>query len=594
MNVSKLSLSFIFLIALSYTAFAFLLTQTTTDDAYFTTSNVQLPFYANVSTALDENITKAELYHNINGTYKLNQTLHFVNSTGKNISTSFNLSDVPDDTDFKWSISVYSNTSSTANTTTNRTGHVEYAPVISYILPTDANISQSQTAPITFNVTKNASASTAVYQCYLFTNETGVWLNQEFTEVGSELNHTFSHFWPEKLGMIYNIRCDEKNLPLVFKWAGANRTLSIGATSPTITNGVAEGLYTRNNSLYFNWTISSTVAGNCNIYHNTNGSWNLNFTNNYNSNANFTKTITTPVNATGQQTYVVGLKCNTTTGLSMDAVNVSFISDNEFPRIENLTNSSVGGTCRSWMVYWNTSETTYGNITYNYTGSVVVPSDGSNGTRHKANFTFDIPNQDIWFNVTACDLAGNCNRSTGNKVFKTPLPVCNGYSAYAMRDYEINMSTVQTQSGADIIYYFNASNQGNPWVTYVSGASAHAGYLVTNGSVVWLYTSVNKTWNMRNAVTDAPALGNFTFYSGNNFVGFLNNRTAYNITKHLNASFIFMAAYNNTDQSYKDFGYNFTWNNKTTFQRGQHDAVWIYSPKNITWNRTDINNLGVN
>ena len=247
----------------------------------------------------------------------------------------------------------------------------------------------------------------------------------------------------------------------------------------------------------------------------------------------------------------------------------------------------------------------------------VVFSNSTKSQNHSYIFDFGF-NAEIthYMNITTCDTAGNCN-TTAQSNFPTPARICGGWSQYGIYDSIINLSKIQNQSGADLVYFWNATNQN--WVFFTAGLSTNGGVDVGIGThypVVHLFENTNSTWyrnttkpldfyhynvssvsNFVSILTDYD-FGNLSWSFGNtskNFPSFI-NESATNAIKFGPFNITSFAGYNNSKQGYVNHIFNFTWANATLLEPCPlrtdtgtcMETFLVASDFNVTWNGTAI------
>ena len=215
--------------------------------------------------------------------------------------------------------------------------------------------------------------------------------------------------------------------------------------------------------------------------------------------------------------------------------------------------------------------------------------------------------------------------------FDTPARVCSDWTQYAIYDSKINLSTLQNQTGADLVYVWNASSQN--WVFFTAGLTSNGGLTVGKSTIfhaVHLFENTNSTWfrNVTNpgnynynltsvsnwvSISTHLNFGNlsYTFQNASGTTGTENsghypsvinltsgdNRNGgTNGTKFGPFNITFFAGYNNSKQDYVSHLFNFTWANLTILEpcptRVNKDTcmevLWVATSFNVTWNGTTI------
>ena len=634
-----------------YSVCAITVTTGTVDDTYAFTDDFVVSFDVTVGGTTD-NISKVELWANLNGSnWNRNQTKYYGNVTGANYTVKFNISNIPDNYSLDYAAIVYVNASydgtedggngsayglyepqistnqSAVAYSDNQTIEVHYHPITILIEPTTASWKPNSTNLFKFNVSKNVSAvdynnGTEVYQCDFYTNQTDSWVVQKSFEVKDTETQNFTHeFVTDLLGVIWNIQCREKkdNAVADFGKVSVNNTINIDSTSPIITAVTNNGSYNNNSNFTINFSIVDTNLQVCKMYSNLNWSHTQEavpneFLGDFNDTAtmsgenntrtysgaqvaarNFTNTFSVP--PANNTNYTVNILCNDSAGNSAWAItNLTFIQDQVNPVAPIFSNYSYPGSCTVFALnFTNSREYTNSTLTYNYSGTN-VSSDSTGFSRNGTfliEFNTSYDRRRFLWDVTVCDQAGNCNTSVDNNVW-SPLPLCTGYSAYTVtQDRTMKQLANISETGGEILYWFNSTAQGSPWVTFVNGSTSNSGVNLTNGTVVWVYNANASQWDRDvTAVTGIPGW-NVSMYAGHNFFGLFQARTAWNLSFTMNQSvpsmnFTWGAVWNNTDQSYASFGHNMTWFNDTLFTPERYEAVWAYSYVNTTYNKTGM------
>jgi len=574
----------------------------TEDNFQFLADNLNLKVVVNASG--DDNISRIDLFHNINGSWEINST-QTIDNTTRSVIVMFNLSGVADDTTFKWGVTVYNRTDGDRENVSvrsdNRTAFVDYAPVVKLEGPADSGWMGDTLVGFDINVTRNASGTinaTAVYQCQIYNNNSpnnngsGVWRAIASVQVGGTNRSNVSTDLPQTAGLIWNARCYEKNDEPVYAFASSNFTIKVDSITPVITQVTAQAGFDNDNSYGVNWSIVEANPSTCVLYHNGNTTWNSNHSRSYFT--NFTDIIV-PITNTSQTGTVVSsnIYCSDSVGhVAWGSSNLTFTEDTVYPTLVVGKNNSVDDSCTGFRMNNTANEPVNATFLTNYTGSNVYDrlSDYSISRESVINFNNSYRRRTFIWNMSVCDQAGNCNDSKVNYNVRSLLPLCTGFSAYSMTETSRTMSNLTDESGAEISYWWNHANQR--WTTFVDGATTNQEVNIVNGSAIWFYTSTGSQWDrledQNQNLTGPP--WNTSLGAGHNFVGLYGDRTAYNLSLSFKApteiNFTWGSAFNNTAQRYVDFGWNLTWNNLTNFEFGIADVIHIWSATNTTWNRT--------
>src|SRR3989344_244095 len=238
--------------------------QTPSDEFDSTDRTIQFNYTVND----DGWITNCSIYTNISGTWGINQTNYFII---KNMTLSFDINNVPDDSSFKWNILCYDFASSpnSAWATSNRTASIDNPPpVLSELSPQSwvedsikiINLSSYVSDSDSDDLTYNSSSPTHI-SVELDENTGMVILTPETNWYGSE-NITF--YISDSDGEII-----EDNVLLT--------VTQEGDTAPRFISISPDSNYTDNDGYFFltpNVTDDYALV-NVSLYSNTNGSWQL-------------------------------------------------------------------------------------------------------------------------------------------------------------------------------------------------------------------------------------------------------------------------------------------------------------------------------
>ena len=586
------------------------------------------------------NITQIELMTTIDGTWIANQT-HSVASTTAGISKTFTInkfgnSSIADGTDLIYSCrgTQYKNLSGSNNeavvtstfSSENQTINIDYPPTIRLNSPADA--SWTNAADDLFNFTVNSSYTSGTnFFCQQWSNGTGTWAVSigSFNVINST-PYTFRNQLLELSDVRWGIRCQEGGDANVGNFS-INRTLRIDRTDPAVS------LDSPSTGNYFSsipnitYTLTELHTNSCSLF--------VNDTLNITERTVFTNfTITDAVD--GVYSAIVG--CNDTANNRVNSSSTLFILDTTFPAITGVGNLSVSGSADKRFFNFSADEDV--NVTIFYGTTVGVTSNQINSTFHKIqNMTiggFEENTQYFW-NITACDRAGNCNNtgaSLGQFDFTFPWKLLTGWSYYGVWDSKINFSDILDATESEFVYYWNQTNQ--EWVFATSGGSSNmnfevgistgTGRGVTARHVVVIFEEVNSTWD-RNTTNSGYYHYNIT--TGDNFIKLPTDYSFGNFSNSLlNSSFtagtvsgyrlgvtlsqtpgntsqigsfnagglvynmteFWFSAYNNTGVTWEPYWvYNQTAENNTVLTiPGPHEVMWMFAEDNLTWNSTNV------
>jgi hypothetical protein len=591
-------------------------------DGSYDLDGVDIIVNITVTPSTGQNITNISLWTNI-GTYSRNQTITYSGAglTDTSRTVGFIINALPnaslaDGTDLKWAIEVWTNGTTQANWTENRTINIEYPPTVTLNLP--ANNQWSNASEDTFNFTAvSAFTSNNVFHCDLWANDSGTWTQKRggFTALNNT-DYTLTLQLEELSEIVWGIKCAEGGDPNVYNFS-INRTIKIDRTPPAISLSypTENTTYsTINTNIPFNWTVTELNLDSCSFYVNDT----LNSTEfTVGENASYL------LNASdGVYTFRIG--CNDSAANIANISKRNLIIDTDFPSLENIGNSSVSG--RADGRFFNFTSDEEVNYTIYY-GTTTTPSNSVSSSERATiinvtiNDTF-VENTVYYFNITVCDIAGNCNTSgktddVPQGSFTYPFKLLTGWSYYGVYDAKINFSVILDQTEAEYVYYWNQT--GQEWIYATSGGTSNMGFEVGTAvgrQVIALYESVNSTW-ARN--TTNSGFYNYNFTVGDNFLKLSTDYTFGNLSRSfLNGSYIegtiagyeygigdltqtpegmnynlsdfWYSAYNNSAVTW-DEGYIYNWsyrNNTVLSPFGFGEVVWVNAPANITWNGTSI------
>ena len=581
------------------------------------------------------NITKIDLLTSIKGglNWTINQTFTPTRVVGVEVVANFTINkignnSIADGTNLLYGCSATQikdgfSTPTSEKSSTNRTINVEYPPLVTINKPANNNWSQTQTATLSWTVT-SAFDSGIAYSTRIWTNESGTWNPRTGAiQATNDTAVTKTYFFNEKSNIVWSVQAIQSNDANVFNFS-VNRTIRIDTTNPVISVSTANANRTTNdNTLSFTFTPTDLNLDTIRVFSNTSGTWRTNFTNNTADDGIVSGAeVTIDFNSTqADGFYIWSVVANDSSARETSTVNYSLIIDTTAPTISVVTNVSVVDKCDQRNITFTTSELTNASLAYdtdiNVADGTNVVSSPTKTTSHGLVLDFDF-NGEIthYFNITATDLAGNTVSPTTQTTFQTPARVCAGWSQYAVYDAFVNLSTIQNQSGADLVYFWNQTNQ--EWVFKTAGLTSNdavnVGYK-TGYHVVHLFENTNSTW-LRN--TTNSGIFNYNVSSVNNFISIPSYYNFGNLTESFGnttfrfPSFInvsannftlfgpfnitFFAGYNNTAQDYVSHIFNFTWANVTilepcpnrAFKETCMETFWVASDFNVTWNGTAI------
>jgi len=502
----------------------------------------------------------------------------------------------------------------------NRTLNIERPPAITLNTPADNNWSKNKRVNVSWLVSSAYGSNVAPFPCQVWTNETGVWTSK--TGGINVDNNTYYNLYvdfQERADLRWGVKCQDANDGNVWNMS-SNRTIRIDTSTPTISS------VTPTNNSYL------SVDNNLTIVFTPSDTTNLSGVKVYlQGKENYTNTslisgtqITHRINVTlPDAKYNFSIWANDSSGRTYTTGNYTVTIDRTVPSIGLFLNytASIGNEtyCDQVNITWDTNEST------NYTVYIDTDTEVSGGNVFRAsNFTL---NHSVIFdfnysgeishsmNISVCDQSDNCNYS--QRTFITPARVCAGWSQYAIYDSVINLSVIQNQSGADLVYFWNATDQ--TWTYFTAGLTANRKVAVgknTDYHVVHLYENINSTWyrNQSGATTlykynvtstanfiNVPGIfnfGNLTYSFMNtskDYPSFINNEYT-NFSNYGPFNITYFAGYNNSVQDYVSHIFNFTWSNASILEpcptRNYRitcmETFWVASGFNVSWNGTGI------
>src|SRR3990167_1373896 len=584
-------------------------------------------FTATASTTAELwNITSIQIFTNISGTWKMNKTQSVTNPVrSSTMLGNFTLGAVggalPDGSVIVWSIAAteeFANASAADGGTTNktfftvnRTFLVEYPNNISINNPS-GNWSKDASVDINFTIDGNKFGNGPTYFCIVYSNETGPWSTLTGGFNANNGTNRQRVTFGEKTSTNYAIKCASNSNTNIYNYS-VNTSISIDTINPTISVATENTTFNKSNT-----EITFTVTD-LNIFA-------FRVLANFNASSESAFVInTTP--STGVQTtihfrdlndgiYNVSIFANDTSGRSFVTSNFTITVDNTASDITGITNATIDNSCDRLNISWTTNESTNFTIDYGIDTNITTRySNASKGTSNSFILNFGINGETkYYFNISSYDTGNNLNKSTQFNLI-TPARVCSGWNYYAIYDAYINLSVIQNQSGANLVYFWNQSKQN--WVFYTAGTSTNGGTLIgrdTTFHVVQLYESINSTWrrnqtirgyfdyNITHGDNFIYAVTNYTFGNltqsfmnvfGNNATGNSSNSSGYypsflwNNTEDANTAgfplqnlsygpfnITFLAGYNNSAQRWSNHVFNTTWNNNTALAPLSLEVFW--------------------
>jgi SepF-like predicted cell division protein (DUF552 family) len=320
------------------------------------------------------------------------------------------------------------NTSSTRQFTINQTPAADVTPPqVSKISPTSGN----EDTPIGFSAT--VTDNIGIVNCVLLIDGSQ---NGSMTVSGSTANKTFTFSQPGTYTLAAN--CTDA--------AGNSRkndtTVTILDITPPIVT-ILSPLTTIYN--YTNVSVSLNASDNVAL-----GSFWFSYNDSLgNQSANISWSSIIDVQFDDNTTITLVAYANDTSGNVGSSsvtftINVSAPPDILAPSISNMNVSAI--TNQSAIVNWNTDES--GNSTVTYGTTTALGSETVNPafqTAHNISLAGLLNNTLYYFNVTSCDLAGNCN-TTGPNTFTTLQNIQDVTAPTIVLDTPANNATVTTSS----------------------------------------------------------------------------------------------------------------------------------------------------
>jgi len=624
----------------------------------------EVNFTATATPSTKWNITRIELWTNTTGTWHANQSYIRVSALSENIFANFSIDNISntlsDGTVFMWSIATTQKLNLTHNETVNgrqeinktsflvnRTFHIERPPNITLIAPATGIWQTGANSLLNFTVSSSFTSATG-FTCQLLTNETGTWnVKSSFQSTNATYKNLNYQFENGLSDIRWGVFCHENADSRVGNFS-VNNTVRVDRTNPIPSISLINLSSPVNNSFFnsgrliINYSLSDSYRNTCDLYVNNT----LNATNSAGVAAG------NLIFNSSDGVFVLSLGCNDTAGNYVNESKTYYINvDTVYPTYSGINNRSVSGSAHQRLFNITLSELS--NLTIYYgTTTATTSSQGNRTFQLHQNITISnfAQNTVHYFNLTACDRAGNCNssgESLGQSSFTFPYKLLAGWSYYGVYDVRINFSRILNETEAEFVYYWNDTAQ--KWVSAQAGVTANFGFEVGTGvgeradggrHVVTIFESTNSTWELRN--TSSATSYKYNLTTGDNFVKLINLYTLGNFSRtFLNTSYedgttqnagyefgieisstpgnitktgadppgeagimgrlpynltdFFFSAYNNTGVTWEPYYvYNSTINNGTLLtprvagDYGNFDVMWVFSRFNLTKNETNI------
>ena len=621
-------------------------------DGYYSYNGHEIAGSCTVSPSTAWNVTNISLMTNLDGTWKVNQTSNISTQIQGDILYNFTINkygnnSIADGTDIKFGCRVQQqlNSSTTGEednyviteyTTLNRTINIEYPPIMTLNAPANSGWSNKSSDIFNFTATSAFTTGTNFY-CQFKTNETGTWgVTTGSFNVQNNTPYTFNYGLAEKSQTSWGIYCQEGADANVYNWS-INRTLKIDRTLPTLSINFIQNKTAVNNSytnskddILINYTLTDANPSQC--LFSINGT--LNHTDS-------TYKFTT-LNAS-DGIYLFNVECTDSATNRVNSSTFWMTVDTVAPAISGINNYTISRFSGRKLINISANEPMNATVFYGTTVNTLSHQDNSTyQTIQNITISGFEQNTVYYFNFTACDRAGNCNKSGesfGQFGYTYPWKLLKGWSYYGIYDAKINFSVILNQTEAEYVYYFNQTGQS--WIYATAGGTADMGFEVgtkvgerANGGrhVVAIYEDTNSTWDKgtigkidRNTTNSGTYLYNFS--TGDNLIklardvsfgnlsltlfnsslqsglsgyefGVTISQTPGNLTDNTqkngglvyNITDFWFSAYNNSGVTWEPYYvYNFTLDNSTILTPiSVHEVVWIYSPYNLTWNTSNI------
>lgn len=586
----------------------------------------------NGTAAIGYNITSIALWTNSTGTWTANHVKTIADPLDDtavgNVSTLTGLSD---GTHYVYNCLInYTKEESLKNATinqsltygtANRTVYVELPPTITLNSPANAGYVSGIDTFNWLSLDAYGKASNNYTNCIVYTN-LSTWTTYGPTVYSKNNTAVSTTLALSDRAYKWNVKCWEPDNTNIAGFSTSNYTFTVDTTNPTVSidflNAIpfANETWMNTGTIALNVTLTDINAQDCDYWVNVSGSTlYLNKTL-----VGLTTGIATNVSldyADGNYTFY--LACNDSVGNGVNSSQYEFRVDTVTPLISSITNNSRNSYCDQWNITVSSDENVNMTINYGTTTAIGTKVYETDYVHSQTEFLPDIPeNTFYYFNVTVCDIAGNCNITEPQQSFTFPFKVCSGWTYLGIYENSINMSDIATQSGADYVYSWNQTNQ--EWFYYL-GSGAGGSNLLSYGDEVMLYEATNGTWVQdRSGLALGNGYYNYTIYSGDNYIplttsytfgslssALMNDSDSWGLAPYteLNGTainFTWFDAYNNSILDWHggytyDVAYNWTWNNNTNLENSTGtEVVWFYSAYNSTdyglgtgrWNGTSL------
>lgn len=471
------------------------------------------------------------------------------------------------------------------------------AAMTSVTLNAPANYSYTTASQNLINITA-VGADAASFTCVVYSNDTGSWAAEgaAFNAVNNTVT-TANRFFTEGV-VVWNTVCYPPGNVTNSLSDDANNTLFVDYTVPSITvNSPADDGYSTTQSTNINATVTDTFADSCKLY--KNDTYNVTV-GGISSGISFL--INMNVTADGDYSYI--LECNDSAGNIVNSTSRDVTIDTDYPGVTSVDNYTNTSSCVSWT--WNYTMDEASNYTFEWgtASGTYTYSDSNSGysTSQYPELTFNSSYETTYYaNITVCDIAGNCNGSYTEQSQASPAPLCTGWNLYSIRDSVINLANLSADTGADYVYWWNASAQS--WLYYASAATTYGATDLGNDDVVQLYTSADTTWWRNNTGThtnlpiDLNVGHNYlplhwdTDFGNLSHINFRNSSGGNLTPDNVDFQISFLSGWNNSAKEWIPHIYTWSINNATKLGYGHKnylDVVWAYSDYNISvyWNET--------
>lgn len=593
-------------------------------------------FDANGSLNLSFNTTNVSLWTNFSGWDRnlTNSTQPGLVDEGQGffdvqfVQTDLNYSD---GTHLLWAIEICTNHSqsndATCNMSINYTLFVEYPPEnITINAPSDNSNISANTFDVNISAGSSYNTGSDTLTCKVYTNDTSSnVLKLQHTAV---VNHSgaLQRSFNTSVGLMENesvviaVQCFETPRPNVLAWAtnitvDADRTNPVTALSLNFTNSVSDVNASKGSTVNLSYSVTEFNPQEFTLFINTSGNdfvQNMSRTGISNGDTlNFSLDL-------NDGDYVVGGFFWDFAGNNLTVTNRTFTIDTGVPFIDTIVNVSATNMLMTVNITWHTDEATNGSLVWGNSTTALggdATSTSSFVNNHSVLLRLVDEGSSYYFNVTSCDVAGNCNstnRPDAQFTIDPQTAIYAGWNAYGMAASSKSMGRIYNDSGADFVYWWNGSSQS--WLSHTGGVGTNANHDILGGEVFWLFKSFNGSW--ARDVTVPSDKYDINLSSGSNFVAAQFDYTLDNLSRTFaNATDIeisdgyllggaynksgtsgdqnldmgeveFYSFFNNSDQRYVSYFRNDTFNNVTIIGRG--GAVYIGTPLNITWNGTVV------